>query len=129
MFATMTIRDMRNELKKIGFFHATGLPIFNAQHDDEYHTIQANYNELGSWGSDGHWIIVVLENGEVWLRAYTEKQPIDRNILRRLCPKGRRAVIPFSSLDIIYFYYIALRMANPRDNCEGSANPIPQPRQ
>lgn len=129
MIATMAIRDIRNELKKMGFFHATGLPVFNAQNDDnEYYTIQASCDELGSWGCNGVWIIAILETGEVWLRACAKEPLADRNVLKRLCPKGRRAQVPFSALDIIHFYFIALRLANPYDNCDGRANPIPQPR-
>lgn len=127
MLSTMTIRDSRNELKRIGFFHATGLIVFNGQTDEEY-TLQARRHELGCWGYNNHWIIVILEDGEIWLRAYMGKPDSEvRNILRRLCPKGQGASVPFSTHEIISHYQIALRIGNPHDDCDGCANPTPRP--
>ncbi|MDP2741220.1 MAG: hypothetical protein Q8O66_00840 [bacterium] len=123
----MTIKNSRNELKRIGFFHATGLIAFNGQTDEEC-TLQAHRHELGSWGCNNHWVIVVLENGEIWLRAYAGKPDNEiRSVLRRLCPKGQGASIPFSAHEIISYYQIALRIGNPHDNCSGCADPTPRP--
>jgi len=128
MLSTMTIKDSRNELKRIGFFHATGLIPFSAESDKGCSPLQAHRHELGCWGYNNYWIIVVLEDGEIWLRAYTGKPDNEtRNILRRLCPRGQGASVPFSTHEIIYHYHVALRIANPHDNCDGCADPTPRP--
>lgn len=128
MLSTMTIKNSRSELKRIGFFHATGLVIFNGQTDEEF-PIQARRRELGCWGYNDYWIVAVLEDGEIWLRASTESPDDEiRNVLRRLCPKGRGASVPFSTHEIISFYQLALRIANPHDNCDNCADPTPIPK-
>ena len=129
MLQTITISNARNELEKLGFIHATGLSVFNAQSDEQYE-IQAHIMDLGHWGYNNSWIVAVLENGEVWLRAYYIENPMSkiRNILKRVCPKGRRAPVPLAFGDIICYFHLALRVANPYDDCGKFADPNPKPR-
>jgi len=118
---------VRAELKRFGFFHATGLPWIEAMHEEEGQ-IQAPVNELGSWGHDDKWTIVILKNGEVWLCKNNGEVPDEfRIFIREICPRGRGAIISCRDGRILCAEHVAERFFNPYAFCNGHADPVPKP--
>jgi hypothetical protein len=117
----------RAELKRLGFFHATGLPWITVHEEEETGNIQANKQHLGCWGFDGQWAVAVLKNGEVWLRKNCELPDEHRKVLNQLCPHGRSAPIPSTNHRIIAADNVAERVSDPNSFCDGYADPEPKP--
>jgi len=116
--------EVRRELKRLGFFHATGLPWIEAVHDEEGE-IQASRQHFGYWGSDDRWTVAVLKNGEVWLL----KGEIDNEtkvLLHKICPHGRGASVPCGDGKIIDADHVADRVRDPYSYCNGYADPTPR---
>lgn len=116
--------QVRRELKRVGFWHATGLTWLEVI-NDEQGEIQALRQYLGHWGYDGKWTIAVLKNGEVWL-LYGEPDNEVRALLHRVCPKGRSALIICPDGWIIDPEHMAARFRDPYSNI--FADPSPRPR-
>lgn len=117
--------EVRRELKRLGFFHATGLPWIEAEHDEEGH-IQAYHQHLGCWGSNNRWTVAVLSNGEVWMLK-GEPNNEHKKLLRKICSKGRGASTPCGEAQIIDAEHIADRVRDPYSFCNGYADPEPHP--
>jgi len=117
---------VRAELKRMGFFHATGLPWIEAEEDREGH-IQARKQDYGYWGSDGRWIVAVLTNGEIWFCKTDSPSDECKKFLKQFCPKGRGAHIPCTNRRILDADHVAERIFDPYSFCGGYANPEPKP--
>ncbi len=117
---------VRSELKRLGFWHATGLPWIDAIHDEEGQ-IQAHHQHIGHWGCDGKWTVAVLTNGEVWLAKNGEPNEECKKFLRKACPNGRGADIPFVDRRLIDPDHVAERVFDPYSFCDGYADPDPKP--
>jgi hypothetical protein len=127
LLPTSSINETQEKIKEIGFFHATGLVPFNAESDEESCPIQAPQKELGRWGYNRRWIIAILENGEVWLRAHPGRPNSDIQLVLTSFLKGPGVFFPFSDHAILNHYHVALRVADSYDNCEGCTDPTPRP--
>ncbi|MCX6721457.1 MAG: hypothetical protein NT026_02555 [Candidatus Staskawiczbacteria bacterium] len=119
-----TAKEKRAELKRLGFFHVTGLTWIDALQDEEGE-IQAPSHQLCHWGNNAKWTVAVLENGEVWL-MYGEPDDEIWAILRKLCPRGRGAFVPCDDDRTIYPEHAAARFRDPYYS--GHADPTPRPR-
>lgn len=124
--------NVRSELKRLGFFHATGLLWVEVTHDEEGE-IQASHDDLGRWGHIGDWTFAVLENGEVWF-VFGEADREIRDLLsnRKICPRGRGARNPFGNdhIDVthilLYADHVASRIRDPYS--AHYVDPTPRPR-
>lgn len=84
---TKTPKETKHELKRLGFSHATGLQWLEEKHNRQGE-IQAPFNAPGRWVCDERWTFAFLNNGEVWI-VQGKPNPEIRDLLRRICPKGR----------------------------------------
>lgn len=135
--AAKSPKEVRRELKRLGFFHATGLPWLEAINDEEGQ-IQASRIGLGYWGFNSKWTAVVLVNGEVWLLKGEPSEECHNYLTRipplKSLPNGHRPVnlatiVPFFEDDhrIIDADHVADRVRDPYSCCNGYADPDPRP--
>jgi len=110
-------------LMEAGFVHVTGLPKHFGDEERE-NLIQAASDQKGHWDSNNGRVVVITQEGEVWLAALTASTG---ETAAAIAPKSG-AYVPCSNGETIHMCYILNRLADPYSDCRGRYSAIPQPR-
>ena len=115
--------ELKRNLRSFGFVNVTGLEWVATIYDESGY-IQADKKTLCRWTQTDEIIFAVLENGEVWMR-HGELNDHLRNFLRRICPRGRGAMINLPQEYIIDFRQILDRVNDPYSAfyCDPTSHP------
>ncbi len=104
-------RQERNELKRKGFIHITGLIVFDVlDPEDEGEEIRTDFPS--KWNFDGEWTVAVTEDKEVWLLSGEPDKEI-KNIFKKLEIRGPcPGCVPILGPKSISFRQLAARVRN-----------------
>jgi len=115
-----TLSDAEKDLKEAGFVHVTGLVYSDTSQVDP---IQPQRSDYGRWGHDEGSLILITEEGRIWMGFV----PILNGIfpmINRVCPNG-----PGISLSCIFeipTQLLLMRVRNPDADMFGSCPSDPE---
>ena len=109
------------KLVDLGFVNVTGLPT-QSMPNEPGEPIQAQRSQLGKHDYNNGKMVVVTEDGEVWLRG----GHLDPSLLGDICPKGNGAFVPCTNGESINGSYLLERVANPFCTCSEQFSPVPK---
>ena len=108
------------ELMSTGLVHVTGLPVTRG--DEECGPIQTRRNELAHHDANNGKVVLITEDGEVWIGVGSDAQ-------HEMCLKYARemgAFVPCSNGEQIETHLILARIADPYADHHGMCFPIPR---
>jgi hypothetical protein len=107
------------ELRECGFVHVTGLDTYeNVGSVLEYGVVRAADEHLGRHDSNNGKIVIVTEDGQVWLASYGPDYQRKQMLARNLCPKGSGAFVPCSNGETIHISALLPRVSDPYNSDE-----------
>ncbi|OGZ69651.1 MAG: hypothetical protein A3D35_00320 [Candidatus Staskawiczbacteria bacterium RIFCSPHIGHO2_02_FULL_34_9] len=120
----LVINEVRTRtLSAAGFVHVTGLMTYNG-HGSSLRTIQPNRQQLGRCDRNNGTMVLVTEDGEVWLRDSSISSMEVDDTIDLYAPNGSGAYVPCSNGESLGTHAMLERIVDPFDNRSG--NPVPE---
>lgn len=113
-----------SDLRKHGFVHVTGLMMYDG-HGNSTRRIQPVRRQLGKHDDNNGKMVLITEDGEVWLRTSAGPYSLELSeVVELYAPNGRGACVYCSNGENLTTGDILDRVEDPFCNYHG--NPVPE---